>query len=267
MDKTLIANACVATSMFAAASATAGGTFSLASTMDADGFISEDVLTGSFAQISQGDGLPGDNDGLYDINDLGSANPTAFGAIDLFPREADFQIGGLTFASGVSGNETETVGIDNLDLSELWKSDPNRTNGAGGSPATVVSDISDRGLGLWFFDAPGAITFGATDATDTVTFTNGLLTSIDLSIDATFSSANPFGGPDIEWVGTFSISGDQVSFQINNTQPAGFFGSSTLVIDLTGTVGAVNTFVIPAPGAAVALGSFGLLVVRRRRGA
>ncbi|MEM9753983.1 MAG: hypothetical protein AAF916_11455, partial [Planctomycetota bacterium] len=119
-----------------------------------------------------------------------------------------------------------------LDLSQLWSADPNRVNGVAGSPPLVQSDISDRAIGLWFFDAPGAITFGSLDASDTITYTDGALTSIDIEVTADFSVSTT------TWSGLFTISGADLSFQINDSQPFGF-GSSDLVVDLTGTVLAV----------------------------
>ncbi|MEM6312487.1 MAG: PEP-CTERM sorting domain-containing protein, partial [Planctomycetota bacterium] len=158
----------------------------------------------------------------------------------------------------LSGSGVETTAVTAIDLGEFWTSDPNRTSATPGTPPSVVSDISDRAIGLWFFDAPGSIGFGALDAADTVTFTDGVLTSIDLSIPTTFD----VGGS--VWNGTFSITGDQLSYQINEVQPFGF-GTSTLVADITGTVGAVGSFVIPEPSSLGLLGVSTLLLSRRRR--
>ncbi|MEM1330931.1 MAG: hypothetical protein AAGG07_10250 [Planctomycetota bacterium] len=259
----MLAAATAATAL--AGSASAAGV-SLASTMNDSGFISENAATFTYAQINEGDGtlggvgFSGDADGLYLLSDFNTPNPSVVGTpIDLFPREADFQIGGISFdASSITGTGIETVGIDSVDLSELWANDPNRTAGAPGVPPSVLSDISDRALGLWFFDADGELTFAAPDASDTLTFTDGVLTSIDLDLDATFSVATTI------WNGSFSISGDQLSYQISDTQFFGF-GDSTLTVDLTGTVNAVGSFAIPSPGTASLVFAGGLLAGRRRR--
>ncbi|MEM8493889.1 MAG: hypothetical protein AAF663_00705 [Planctomycetota bacterium] len=244
------------TAMLAVAAAANAATVPLASTMDADSFISESPLTAGFAQIGLGDGSlgsiganTGDADGLYDITDFGQPNPGLFGSgFDIFPREANFLVGSLE-TEPVTGSGVEVVAITSLDTSEFWSPDPARTDFNNFPSPTVISDISDAGLGMWFFNGPGAITFGPLDSSDTVTFTDGLLTSIDLEVATTFTGSR--FGLDLEYSGAFSISGDEVSFQINDSEDAGFFGVSTLVADLTGTVGAVGSFAVPEPATGV----------------
>ncbi|MEM1166491.1 MAG: hypothetical protein AAGI30_09410 [Planctomycetota bacterium] len=249
-------------------------TISLASTMDPDGFISENAFTQSYAQISEGDGSlgsvgarTGDTDGLF-LSELDGSVPPSTGsllgtAVDLFPREADFVVGDLTFdASTITGVGVETVLVDAIDLSELWSDDPNRTAADPNAAPTVVSDISDFGLGLWFFDSDGEILFGDLDANDTVTFTDGVLTSIDIAFDLTFTA---FDG-DAVWseVDGFSISGSTIALSLDDS-PFISFQNSRLQIDLTGTVGAVGSFVIPAPGTALPCVLAAGFLARRRR--
>ncbi|MEM8756739.1 MAG: hypothetical protein AAGF47_03040, partial [Planctomycetota bacterium] len=91
----------VSVAAIAAAGAAQGQTISLASTMDSNGFVSEDSVTFSFAQISAGDGSlgsaganTGDADGLYSLSLLGQpvGPDDQFGTpVDLFPREDNFQ--------------------------------------------------------------------------------------------------------------------------------------------------------------------------------
>ncbi|MEM1222580.1 MAG: hypothetical protein AAGH40_07425 [Verrucomicrobiota bacterium] len=222
--------------------------------MDAASYIGEDSATGSFARINAGDGSlgsaganTGDADGLYPFANAEETDPGSLlgSSVDLFPRETNFKVGNITYdTSLISGSGVETVAITGYDFSEFWASDPNRTSGVVGSPPSVVSDISDRAIGLWFFDGPGGITFGALDSSDTVTFTNGALTSIDFEIVTTFD-VDAFGIP-VSYSGTFSIVGNQLSYQINDSQPLGFFGTSNLVADLEGTV---NPTVVPEPSA------------------
>lgn len=251
--------------MLVVAGSAVGQSISLASTMDGSSFVSEDAATFAFARINEGDGSlgsaganTGDADGLYGLANLNApdAGP-AFGTpVDLFPREENFQVGSLGYDAGaIFGSGVETTAVTSLDLSQLWTSDPNRVNGTPGSVPTVVSDISDRALGLWFFDSPGSLAFGALDASDTVTFTDGQLTSIDVEVDASFI----LGGSGT-WTGLLTFSGDGISFQINDTQNLGFF-PSTVVFDLTGTVNAV----VPAPGTALLLAAGALGTTRRRR--
>jgi hypothetical protein len=227
--------------------------------MDGGGFISEDVATGGFGRIDLGDGTlggttsqtDGDADAWYLLNTFADPNPTLAGtSIDLFPREADFLIGDLSFdVGGVTGSGVETVPITGIDLGEFWTQDPNRVNPVVGSPASIITDISDRAIGLIWFDLPGTLTFGGLDASDTVTFTNGLLTSIDLEITAQFNiDTTNFGGPGpTAWDGSFSIAGAQLSYQILDTESIGFFGNSTIEADLTGTVNSVGVYVVPEP--------------------
>jgi len=233
---------------------------SLFSLMDSTSSISEDALTGIDFQIGAGDGTvangkSGDRD-----------NVPAFGDdINIFPREQNFQVGTLTFdASGISGIGNETVLITSLDLGAFWSADPNRTSSSASDDATVLSDISDFAIGLWLFNGPGGIGFGALDTSDSVTFTNGVLTSVDVNLTTTFS-VEAFGTP-VVWSGVFSIAGDDISYQINDTQTTGF-GSSTLVFDLEGTVNSVGTYAIPEPSSLILMmvAFVGMIGVIRKR--
>ncbi|MEM6639391.1 MAG: VPLPA-CTERM sorting domain-containing protein [Pseudomonadota bacterium] len=253
-----------ALALSATGGAQAATTISLASIMDADSFISESAFSGAYAQISQGDGslgsvgaLTGDNDGLYNLNDFGQPNPQMFGGVDLFPREQNFQVGSVTYdETQITGVGVETVQISSIDLSELYTPDPERTNPSPGTAPSVISDISDLAIGTWFFNAAGGISFGDLDANDTLTFTDGVLTSIDLEITTVFS-VQSFDL--IEFEGVFRISGNEIGYLINDFQ----FGS-TLEANITGIVSAV----VPVPPALLlfpsALAAFGAL--RRRRG-
>jgi len=260
---------------FAGLSNSASAQIDLATTMNMTndtGYLAESQATGSFARINLGDGSlgsigsnTGDADGLYNFVNREAADPgSLFGTpVDMFPREENFEIGGLTHAP-VTGVGIETVQVLMLDTSEFWKPDPARTDFINFDSPTVISDISDYGIGIWFFNGPGAITFGPLDVNDTVTYTDGLLTSIDLEVETVFN-ADAFGTA-VSYTGTFSITGDQLSYQIEDTQPLGFFGNSQLIADLTGTVDAVGTFVIPEPASAIllALGSLTMLARHRR---
>lgn len=242
-------------------------TIQLASTMDGNSYLSEDLATGSFGRINTGNGSlgsvgsnTGDADAMYNIANVNNPNPGApWGtAADLFPREANFQVGSLTYnEAGLTGVGVETRQILSLDLSAFWTSDPARTDFSTYGAPTVISDISDYALGLWFFNGPGAITFGGLNILDTVTFTDGVLTSIDLLVTTSFSAS--FGSA-LTWDGTFSISGNEVSYLINDTASS-FLGTHTLVANLTGTVNAV-----PEPSVSLLVGlSLGGLLLRRKR--
>ncbi|MEO1498615.1 MAG: hypothetical protein AAFV43_15835 [Planctomycetota bacterium] len=242
----------------ATAAPTLAASVPLASTMNPNGTISESTLTGETFVISNGvgtvaNGLAGDDD----------SNPAFGGAINLFPNEANFSIGALDFdTAAISAIGTSNAAVTSLDLSGLYTPDPNRVVGAAGTDASVLSDISDWAIGAAFFNFPGAITFGALDAADTVTFEDGVLTSIDIEVTADFTIGA------LAWSGALSIFGDQFSFQINDTIPSGQpapFDSTTLVVDLTGTVASVGTFAIPEPATLLAVAPALAFVTARRR--
>lgn len=251
---------------------------SLASTMDGDSFMAESQATGGFSRINLGSGQTGtagyisnpsnpnyansgDRDGHYLWNGIDNpatiGSPTAIGTgWDLFPRETDFLVGSLTFdESLVSTTGISTIPILSIDLGAFWTSDPNRTNGTPGNLPTVISDISDHAIGLWLFNQPGGIGFGALDENDTLTFTDGVLTSIDLQLATSFST---YGGS-LTWNGTFSIAGDGISYQIDQA-----LGPYRFLADLTGTVNSVGVYAVPEPASAL-LGSIGFLALLRRR--
>lgn len=242
------------------ASASAVTTVQLASVMNPNSFMAEYDITGVQAQIGFGDGTAGDADGLYDVNNL----TQQFGSANVFPRESAFTVGSLTYdEAGVTGIGTESVAITSIDLGEFWSPDPSRTSGAA---ATVVSDISDNALGVWFFEAPGSIEFGALDGADMLTFTNGVLTSIDLSLSSSFVvDYTGTGGPGTSYDGTFSISGNAISYQIDETEvnvPTAFgtVPQSSFVADLSGSVIAV-----PEPSSVLLSLVGGMFLFRRRR--
>lgn len=232
------------------AGSAAAQTIDLAGVADGDSRISEFQATASYAQINLGSGAPGDADGLYSTVD-----DAPFGVVDVFPNETAFGIGDLTYDVGaVTGSGVETVAVTAIDLSDLW------------SAGSSTTDISGAAFGLWFGGFPTDFVFGAVDGSDTVTFTDGVLTSIDLEIDASFQlDTTGVGGPVATWDGTFSISGADFALAIDDI----FFGlptftgpvDSQFVADITGTINAV-----PAPSGA--LGVLGLALVgtaRRRR--
>ncbi|MEM6459640.1 MAG: hypothetical protein AAF710_09650 [Planctomycetota bacterium] len=227
---------------------------SLGSTMDGNSFISEFPGTGTFAQINLGDGTLGeigvrstDADGLYLTDQTTGEQPTGtpFGPVgtpvDVFPREENFLVGSIAVdASAVTGVGVETVAIQSIDLGELWTADPSRTSGDPNVEQTVISDISDFGLGLWLFGFEGFLEFGDPDASDTATFTDGRLTSVDVDLDFTFFARNEtFVEP-----GGFSISGNQFTLDLQDT-----IDGLTLTTDLDGTVNGVGGFNINDPDA------------------
>ena len=234
-------------------SAAQAASLGLSSTMDLNTGLSESLVTGAITQIGFGNGLPGDADGLYDIS-----NPaTPFGALDIFPNEASFGVGSLDFDSGlVSGSGVETVAIQSLDLGSLWAS------------GSATTDINDVALGNWLFSAPRYFSFGSLDASDTVTFTDGLLTSVDLDVAASFVIFDA-SLSSVSFDGALSIVGDTIGLSINDTEnfDTGFgVVPTTFTSDLAGTVNAVGIYVVPEPGTGLLMGLGLMSLSRLRRG-
>ncbi|MEM6472243.1 MAG: hypothetical protein AAF802_21965 [Planctomycetota bacterium] len=225
----------------------AATTVSLVSQIDGSGTISEDQVTGAFARIDL------DPDGIYNLADPGQL----FSSIDVFPNEGNFTIGSFEYDEAmITGVGVETVAITSLDTSGFWMTESNTT------------DISDEALDLWFFGSPNDFDFEAFDAGDTATFTNGVLTSLDATTGIEYSMFDGAANR-VAWTGDLTLSGDTITFSINDTQNfdlGGFGGvvASNFVLSLNGTVNAVS--VIPEPGfSTVLFVCTGVLSVRRRR--
>ncbi|MEM7563138.1 MAG: hypothetical protein AAF353_08840 [Pseudomonadota bacterium] len=229
------------------AAQTQAATVSLASTIDPNGIIMSSTIFGGYAQISQGDGTPGDADGGYS-----NADDSLLGTpLDVFPRETAFEVGSIEHAD-VTGIGVEVRQIDSIDMSQFW------TDGS-----TNNTDISDQQLSFLIPATFEGVTFGPLDANDTVTYTDGVLTSIDLAIDTAFVIQG-FLQPFYEFDGTFSIVGNQFAYQIADTELIQFLGANeTFTVDLAGSVNAV----VPLPPAVLLFGSaiLGLLGLSRRR--
>ncbi|MEM7393695.1 MAG: hypothetical protein AAF492_15225, partial [Verrucomicrobiota bacterium] len=130
--------------------------------------------------------------------------------------------------------------VTGVDLSAFWSPDPKRTDPSLPNNPTVLSDVSDWAIGQWFFNLPGGISFGSPGASDTVTFVDGVLASIDLSIPTTFTiDATGFFGVVLNYSGTLSVSGAALTYAIDDSEFLGPFGESTLVAALSGDVKAV----------------------------
>ncbi|MEL6798042.1 MAG: hypothetical protein AAFO89_14630, partial [Planctomycetota bacterium] len=170
------------------------------------------------------------------------------------PNAVAFGLGSLGFDAGaVTGIGTEVVPATSLDLSDLW------------TAGSATSDISDAALGLWFFDAPRSIDFGPLDAADTITFVDGQIDSASISVPASVTIDYSFAGAATTYIGSFSITGNQFSFAIDDTQldvvtAFGTLPASRLVVDLNGTIAA-----IPSPATTAVFGTLALAAARRRR--
>lgn len=218
------------------------GTIPLASTMNGSSYMAEDLMTGGFSRINLGTGASGDRDGHYAWNGISDpatiSSPTPLGSgWDLFPNETSFVFGSITYDdTGLTGIGVETADITAVNLGSFW------------TTGSSTTDISDTALDLWFFGGSTQFTFGGLSANDTVTFTNGVLTSINLSLTTSFS-ASAYGNSPV-WNGTFSItSGSTVSYDVEDEQDFYYddeeeiyLGTSTLLIKLGGTVNAVGSY-------------------------
>ena len=217
----------------------------LASTMNSDSFMSETQVTGSISRIRFGDGSANDIDGGYNIS---NENQLFGGGYNLFPNEANFSIGSLTYDDSlINGTGTEIIGISSIDLNPFGN-----------------VDISISAREAWFSGLPSSFLFGAVDENDNLTFNDGSLSSINISLDAEFEMLDSTLNK-VSFDGTFIINGADLSLQIQESRDfdTGFFGvvPTTLTVDMKGVVNA-----IPEPSSALLslLGS--LIILRRRRG-
>ncbi|MEM9480532.1 MAG: hypothetical protein AAGA58_12835 [Verrucomicrobiota bacterium] len=231
------------------ANAQAVTTISLASLMDPNGgFTIAPIPTGR-VQINLGDGTPGDRDGRWLPTD--TSVPVGGAGFDAFPNEENFSVGSLDYDEAlIFGTGVETIPILSLDLSGL-QTDVDHV-------AMAAADIT--GLQAW--------QFGAIDAGDTVTFTDGVLTSIDVDVtaDAAIADFDTFlGGPLKVFNGNLVFSGNDISWTILDTEFINAFpiadGNSTLDWNLSGTV----LSVIPEPSSGLLALAAASLVFRRRR--
>lgn len=217
----------------------------LASTMNSDSFMSETQVTGSISRIRFGDGSANDIDGGHNIS---NENQLFGSGYNLFPNETNFSIGSLTYDDSLlKGTGTEIIGISSIDLNPFGN-----------------VDISISAREAWFSGLPSSFSFGTVDVNDNLTFNDGSLNSINISLDAAFEMLDSTRNK-VSFDGTFIINGADLSLQIQESRDfdTGFFGvvPTTLTVDMTGVVNA-----IPEPSSALLslLGS--LIILRRRRG-
>lgn len=198
--------------------------------MDPLGLVSENMATGAVASIDFGDDLPGDADGLYNINDTADQ----FGSIDLFPSEGAFAVGSATVDTTAACAPGENVvEAETFDVSGLWEM---------GSSDT---DVSDAALTLWFLDRQSTWTFTPSGDAPSLTFNDGVLTAIDATFvfEWSIDDSDPMQDDPL-WTGTLTFAGDTVSLQLNDVAEVntGFNTvDSTIIVNLQGVVDVLAT--------------------------
>jgi hypothetical protein len=207
------------------------GLIDLATVVTPESRVAEYDLTGSQARVAFGTGGPGDFDGLYDVNDP----TTMYGrGLDLFPREGNFVVGSLGYEVGDAGVLSGTFPVTELDLTGLWIDD------------SRTSDIAGAALRVWLFNRDVRLRFGSVDAADTVTFTNGVLTSLNVDVTAELSVDFASGlAPPTVYDGRLTLLGNRLALSIDDTvedvrTALGVQPRSRLVIDVQGIVSAVG---------------------------
>jgi hypothetical protein len=207
------------------------GRIELATVVTADSRVAEFDLTGSQARVRYGTGASGDFDGLYDVNDP----TTMYGrGLDVFPREGNFVVGSLRYNVADAGALNGTFPVSALDLAGLWADD------------SATSDISAAALSVWLFGRTVQLRFGPIDAADTVTFSNGVLTSLDVEVTAELSVDFAAGlAPATVYDGRLTLTGNRLSLSMDDTvedvrTARGVQPRSRFVIDVSGVVSAVG---------------------------
>jgi hypothetical protein len=206
---------------------------SLESTMDENSVIRDYDFSGSFAQINKGTNSGVDADAYWNIN-----NPSQkFGAginevNDMYPNEGDFGVGSLDFNASL----VTTTGVATFPIQ--------------GVVLDLSNDLRAVSLKGFFFGSADSVDFslGGFDANDTVTFTDQLLTSID--IDTSFTMTVTAGPNVLPYSGTFAVSGSALTIDMDQTNPTPGFtlsGSSRFVFDFDGVVDGVGVTTVPEP--------------------
>jgi hypothetical protein len=193
------------------------------------------------------------------------AEETSFTVFNKTISQSDFatvSAGTLAYdAAGLLGTGTESITSAALSFS---------FNNAGFSP---FGSAYNTGGGIGNFGWAYVITT-ANVAGPGLTFTDGTLTSIDLTADISVAvrfADNPSFAWSTSYAGTLAITGDTYAFSLDVTQDntASFLGTiedTRMVFNRTGTIAAVSA--VPEPAAAGALAGLCALVfvicIRRR---
>ena len=206
---------------------------SLESTMDGNSVIRDYDFSGSFGQINKGTNSGVDADAFWNINNPSQKFGAGINVVnDMYPNEGDFGVGSLDFdASLVTTTGVATFPIQGVTLD-------------------LSNDLRAVSLESFFFGNADSVGFslGGFDANDTVTFTDQLLTSID--IDTSFTMTVTAGPNVLPYSGTFAVSGSALTIDMDHANPTPGFtisGSSRFVFDFDGVVDGVGVTTVPEP--------------------
>lgn len=165
-----------------------------------------------------------------------------------------FSSGGISYDEAlITGIGTETIAVSALNLS---------FNDAGYSPFG-----SPLNVGVGDGNYPWGVAITANNVSGSgLTFTNGVLSSIDLTANISVGLqwySDPFGAWASTYDGTLSISGNHYAFdvdvqQANDSIFMGVFEDTRLVFNRSGTIAAVTS--VPEPSS-YALMSAGLMLI------
>lgn len=188
---------------------------------------------------------------------------------------AEFNVGSINYDEALlSGIGTENIAVEDLSLA-IDTADFDPINGERNANATVANEFA------WTYTiAASNLTGGG------LTFTDGVLTNIDLQADLAVevllnnlptlaldwdTDGNGVYGDDLTQAASLSISGNQLAFNFDQiTDGDSFFGSfedARLAITRAGTIDAVAVSEVPVPAAAWLFMSAlsGLVAVGRQR--
>ena len=166
-------------------------------------------------------------------------------------EDADFElfdVGMINFdTSFVTGAGEETVGPDDIML-VLDGTEFQSTNRVEIIPGAAVPPFGPEGRSNRN-EFANVVTLTSLGATGTgLTFQGGLLTSVDLVVDVELSSLGAaFPNPLFAFVvqGTLTISGSDLSFDVDGQASTPFSSNSRLLLTRSGAVDAVGEFVVP----------------------
>ncbi|MEM1108336.1 MAG: PEP-CTERM sorting domain-containing protein [Planctomycetota bacterium] len=160
--------------------------------------------------------------------------------VDLFPNEADFDdLGTLIYDGTATGS-----GVETFDLTDYTGLQFNQY-------------IADNDTNFEASLGTNTYTTEVNNVTGTVTFTDGVVTSLEMASEIVFTYVNVLNNTgDAVYTGTFTFSGDQFDLLVDDTAR-----NNRFIWDSTGTI-----VVIPEPSVlALLIGGFAFTARRKRK--